>query len=87
MFPYFGWLIAGWLLTWAAVELAMFQRLLDTVSLTGAQWLLVLALSLLAPGMLGVEKVIRVRRGNGSDPGEPVQRSTAAAGTAVTGHA
>src|SRR5262249_47279447 len=35
LFPYFGWIIAGWVLTWAAVELGMLQRLLDTVSLTG----------------------------------------------------
>ena len=35
MFPYLGWIILGWVLTWAAVELNMLQRLLDTVSLTG----------------------------------------------------
>ena len=31
LFPYFGWIILGWLLTWAAVGLSLFQRLLDTV--------------------------------------------------------
>ena len=35
VFPYLGWIILGWTLTWAAVELTMLQRLLDTVSLTG----------------------------------------------------
>jgi hypothetical protein len=35
VFPYLGWLILGWFLTWAAVELGMFQRLLSTTSLTG----------------------------------------------------
>jgi Ca2+-transporting ATPase len=39
VFPYLGWIIAGWALTWAAVELRPLQRLLDTVSLTGHQWL------------------------------------------------
>ena len=37
VFPYLGWIILGWTLTWAAVELNMLQRLLDTVSLTGAR--------------------------------------------------
>ena len=49
MFPYLGWIILGWALTWAAVELNMLQRLLDTVSFTGGQWVLVIALSLVAP--------------------------------------
>ena len=62
MFPYFGWLIAGWSLTWAAVELGMFQRLLDTVSLSGGQWLLVIVLSLLTPAFVGVDKAIQLRR-------------------------
>lgn len=35
VFPYFGWIILGLILTWAAVELGMLQRLLDTASLTG----------------------------------------------------
>jgi Ca2+-transporting ATPase len=62
MFPYFGWLIAGWGLTWAAVELGMLQRLLDTVSLTGGQWIVVLGLSLVAPTFVGVDKAIQLRR-------------------------
>lgn len=60
IFPYFGWLIAGWTLTWAAVELGMLQRLLDTVSLTGAQWLVVLGLSLITPTFVGIDKAIQL---------------------------
>jgi Ca2+-transporting ATPase len=62
LFPYFGWLMAGWALTWAAVELNMLQRLLDTESLTGGQWVVVLALSLIAPTIVGIDKVIQITR-------------------------
>jgi Ca2+-transporting ATPase len=62
MFPYFGWLIAGWTLTWAAVELGMLQRLLDTVSLSGRQWVVVLGLSLITPAFVGVDKAIQLHR-------------------------
>jgi Ca2+-transporting ATPase len=62
MFPYFGWLIAGWALTWAAVELGMLERLLDTVSLTGGQWMTVLGLSLITPAFVGIDKAIQLRR-------------------------
>ncbi|HEY6531991.1 MAG TPA: cation-transporting P-type ATPase, partial [Acidimicrobiales bacterium] len=62
LFPYFGWILAGWALTWAAVELGMLQRLLDTVSLSGGQWLLVLALSLLTPAFVGVDRALQLRR-------------------------
>ena len=66
IFPYLGWIIAGWALTWAAVELNMLQRLLDTVELTGAQWALVLALSLVAPAFTAIDKAIQLRRLNRS---------------------
>ena len=62
IFPYLGWIILGWALTWAAVELNMLQRLLDTVSLTGGQWVLVLALSLIAPAFNAIDKAIQLRR-------------------------
>jgi Ca2+-transporting ATPase len=62
IFPYMGWIIFGWVLTWAAVELGMLQRLLDTVSLTGGQWSVVLALSLLAPAIVAIDKVVQLRR-------------------------
>lgn len=75
MFPYFGWLIAGWTLTWAAVELGMLQRLLDTVSLSGGQWLTVLGLSLITPAFMGIDKVIQLRKQRES-PG-PIARTRA----------
>ena len=62
MFPYFGWLIAGWALTWAAVELGMLQRLLDTVSLSGGQWLVAIGLSLITPAFVGVDRAVQIRR-------------------------
>jgi Ca2+-transporting ATPase len=62
VFPYLGWIILGWILTWAAVELGMLQRLLDTTSLSGRQWVLVLALSLLAPAVVAVDKAIQLSR-------------------------
>ena len=40
----------------------MLQRLLDTESLSGRQWLVVLALSLLAPAVVGVDKAIQLSR-------------------------
>ena len=66
LFPYLGWIILGWILTWAAVELGMLQRLLDTVSLTGGQWVLVIALSLVAPAFTAIDKAIHLRRVNRS---------------------
>ncbi len=62
IFPYFGWIILGWALTWAAVELGMLQRLLDTVSLSGKQWGTVLLLSLIAPGIVWIDKTVRLAR-------------------------
>ncbi len=62
VFPFMGWIILGWILTWAAVELNMLQRLLDTESLSGRQWLVVLALSLLAPAVVGVDKALQLSR-------------------------
>jgi Ca2+-transporting ATPase len=62
IFPYLGWIILGWLLTWAAVELPMFQRLLLTTSLTGGQWVVVLGLALLAPAFVAIDKAIQIHR-------------------------
>ena len=62
VFPYLGWIIPGWVLTWAAVELDMLQRLLDTTSLTGAQWLVVIGLSLIAPAVVAVDKAVQLSR-------------------------
>ncbi len=62
MFPFLGWVFLGWGLTWAAVELGMMQRLLSTVSLTGAQWGLVLVLSLISPAFVAVDKAVQLHR-------------------------
>jgi Ca2+-transporting ATPase len=62
VFPYLGWIFLGWILTWAAVELNMLQRLLDTESMTGGQWVVVMALSLVAPVIVGIDKEIQLSR-------------------------
>ena len=62
VFPYLGWIILGWILTWAAVELHMLQRLLDTVELDGSQWITVIALSLITPGLVAIDKAIQLSR-------------------------
>ena len=62
LFPYMGWIILGWALTWAGVELPMLQRLLDTQSLPGAQWAIVLGLSLVVPALVWADKEIQLRR-------------------------
>ena len=62
VFPYLGWIILGWILTWAAVELNMLQRLLQTTSLSGREWIIVLALSLPAPAAVATDKVLQLRR-------------------------
>jgi Ca2+-transporting ATPase len=72
LFPYLGWIMAGWALTWAAVELQMLQRLLDTVSLTRDQWLVVLGLSLVAPVLVAADKLVTTRRRH-----RPAARATA----------
>jgi hypothetical protein len=64
VFPYLGCIMLGWALTWAGVELKMLQRLLDTVSLTGGQWLTVIALSIVAPAAVGIDKAIQLTRQN-----------------------
>jgi hypothetical protein len=52
--PYLGWIILGWVLTWAAVELHMLRRLRDTMSLTGEQWEVVIAFCSSLAGCRGV---------------------------------
>jgi Ca2+-transporting ATPase len=56
-----GWVILGWFLTLAAVELGIFQRLLTTVSLTGGQWTIAIALSLISPLFVAIDKAIQMR--------------------------
>jgi len=40
----------------------MFQRLLDTTSLSGRQWVVVLALSLVAPAVVAADKLLQLRQ-------------------------
>jgi len=61
LFPYMGWVILGWFLTLAAVELGIFQRLLTTVSLTGGQWTIAIAVSLISPLFVAIDKAIQMR--------------------------
>ena len=81
LFPFMGWIILGWFLTWAGVELNMFQRLLDTESLTGAQWAIVLGLSLVAPALVWTDKAIQLSRQGkaGPEPGADVAAETSRA--------
>jgi Ca2+-transporting ATPase len=58
LFPYFGWIMFGWFLAVAAIELPMLQRVLLTVPLTGSQWLLVLGLSLITPVIVEIDKAV-----------------------------
>jgi Ca2+-transporting ATPase len=62
VFPYLGWIMLGWALTWAAVELHMLQRLLDTVQLSGSQWVIVLGMSLVTPVLVATDKAIQISR-------------------------
>jgi P-type Ca2+ transporter type 2C len=80
VFPFLGWIILGWVITWAAVELNMLQRLLDTVSLSGGEWGTVLGLSLVAPAVVGVDKAIQLRRQHT----DQVRRQTLIQGAAST---
>ena len=61
VFPYLGWILLGWTLTWAAVELRMLQRLLLSTSLTGAQWAVCIGLSAIAPAYVWVDKMLQLR--------------------------
>jgi Ca2+-transporting ATPase len=62
LFPYMGWIMLGWFLTVGAVEFGFMQRLLGTVSLSGAQWLAVLGCAWISPLFVATDKWIRMRR-------------------------
>jgi Ca2+-transporting ATPase len=76
VFPFLGWIILGWILTWAAVGLNMLQGLLDTTSLSGREWVVVLALSLIAPAVVAVDKFIQLRRQSKTDENLPAIETT-----------
>ncbi|MGE0539897.1 MAG: cation transporting ATPase C-terminal domain-containing protein, partial [Dehalococcoidia bacterium] len=52
-----------------ATEIGFFQRLLDTMPLSGGQWMACLALSLPLPLAVELDKVIRRRRAHSSESG------------------
>lgn len=62
VFPYLGWILFGWTLTWAAVELGMLQRLLLSTPLTGGQWAVCIGLSAIAPLIVWADKQLQLRR-------------------------
>ena len=66
-FPYLAWLGAGAALVAVSVELPILQGWLDTVGLSGPQWLGVIALALVAPTTAIVEKEVRRRRAVASE--------------------
>ena len=80
VFPFLGWIMLGWTLTWAAVELNMLQRLLDTVPLTGAQWVLVIGLSLVSPLVVAVDNARQIRRLDRASHSDVVGAEPAAVG-------
>jgi Ca2+-transporting ATPase len=70
-------------MTWAAVELGMFQRLLDTTSLSRGEWEVVLALSLLAPTVGAADKLIRIRRQRSAVPEMELREPDAATSAGI----
>jgi P-type Ca2+ transporter type 2C len=78
VFPFLGWIMLGWFMTWAAVELNMFQRLLETTSLNGREWVIVLALSLIGPTVVAADKVLRVRQQRSAVPEMDLREPAAA---------
>ena len=52
------------------MELRPLQRLLDTMSLSGRQWVVVLVLSLIAPTVVGIDKAIQLSRQRKATAGE-----------------
>lgn len=60
--PYFAWMAVPAVLTVMAVETDFFQRVLDTTSLSGSNWLAVACLSLLVPAVMEASKAFRRAR-------------------------
>ncbi|MEO1064693.1 MAG: cation-transporting P-type ATPase [Actinomycetota bacterium] len=58
LWPFVGWLAAGGAVVWLAIELPVLQRWLDTLTLTGSQWLAVIALSLVGSAVVEVSKLV-----------------------------
>jgi Ca2+-transporting ATPase len=60
--PFFVWLSVPAVITWLGVELPVLQRWLDTATLTGSQWLAVVALAVVVPILVEAEKAYRRHR-------------------------
>ncbi len=76
-YPYFVWMAVPAALTLMAVEMPFFQRMLDTASLTGSNWLAVLGLALVVPAVMEASKAFRrwrrtVRTGEPAVPADEV---------------
>ena len=57
--PYLLYMLAPVVLTVLAIETELFQRMLDTTSLTGSQWMAVVGLSLVVPLVIEVVKAVQ----------------------------
>ena len=62
VFPYLGWIILGWALTWAAVELTCSSACSTPSRSPGGSGRVVIGLSWLAPAFVAVDKAVQVRR-------------------------
>ena len=59
--PYLLWLLIPLAASWLAVEAQFFQSFLDTTSLTGPQWAVVLSLSVVPAIVIESDKALRRR--------------------------
>ncbi|MCB0917910.1 MAG: cation-transporting P-type ATPase [Actinobacteria bacterium] len=57
--PYFLWLLIPAFLTWICLDWEAMHRIIDTTTLTGGQWLVVIGLSLILPIVIEIDKGIR----------------------------
>jgi len=62
--PYVGWLAVSSVLTWLAVETPALQRWLDTTTLTGNQWIIVVAVACIPATLAEIDKAVRRARSN-----------------------
>ncbi len=60
--PYFLWMAIPAVLTVLCIELPLFQRALDTTSLTGSQWQAVVLFAFITPAVIEIAKAIQRRR-------------------------
>ncbi len=68
--PYYLWLLVPIVLSWFAVQWQMLNVILDTVPLTGGQWLIAAGLALVPVVVIEVDKAVGRARPSGR--GQPV---------------